>query len=376
MITRSFWVTILTLATLSSVIPRALAGPGEARAMLQMADNSRRTGYIQNSNEQAILFSTDEGVPGQTIALNQVKIAFLEANETMAPARQLYNRADFKGAAAEFGRVAEEFKTIAFIPDNFACEARYYQLDCLRKVGDFKAMAALMASQVTKNIATKLNANYQRPFQFLTIWATFGSGNLDSLKTVVDNAQAPVIGDMKLLGAPVWQKMSLSELSQIAYLRGRFFEKEGKTREALEDYWRTATLTQGNDPAIRNLAIEAAMVLLKANPKIADGPENNPALWELQSTAWVYKKVFNKGEVPLGFGEYAIKPQMPEVPTLKPKNTEQAPADAKPADAGSKPGDAKPAAAPPGEAKPAAAPPANGKPAPTKASPPEKPAAK
>ncbi|MEZ5433381.1 MAG: hypothetical protein R3F31_19910 [Verrucomicrobiales bacterium] len=95
--------------------------------------------------------------------------------------------------------------------------------------------------------------------------------------------------------------MSLSELSQIAYLRGPFFfffEKEGKTREALEDYWRTATLTQGNDPAIRNLAIEAAMVLLKANPKIADGPENNPALWELQSTAWVYRRYSTKEKSP------------------------------------------------------------------------------
>lgn len=355
---------LLAAVLLSPTAPSVLqAAPGEARAMIQLPDNSRRTGFIQNSNEQAIQFSTDQGVPGQAFALNQIKIAFLEANEIMASGRQAYNRADYKTAATEFGRVSDEYKTLAFIPDNFACEARYYQLDCLRRLGDLKAMADLQASPVTKNIPTKLNETYRRPFQFLGIWAAVGADQWDSIKGIVANAQVPVTGDMKMLSAPVWQKMSLGELSQMAYLRGKILEKEGNTRAALDDYWRAATLTQGNDPAVRNLAIQGAMGILKANPKIAAGPENNPALWELQSAAWVYKKAFNKGEAPLGFGEYAIKPQMPEVPMVKAQAPEE--------DAAAKPTETAPPADPkaaPKAADPKAAAPADAK----KAEPPAK----
>lgn len=333
----------------------------ETPVTLGLIEGGNPQGYVQNSNDQGILFATAPGGAGQMVTYDKIRgegieklIRFEERAEVLGGPRALFSAGSYNEAAEAFGKVARDYAIILGGPQNFASEALFYQIESLKRAGQYAAMAPLVNSPAAATIKTKLSPSYARASEFHKLWAILGQGDFAGLKTALEIYQEPQTGSAKLLPAPGFKKLPASELAQIAFLRGKVFESEGAKDKALEDYYRTFTLAYGNDVLLSKLAMGAAMLIQKEDPRIAQ--ENKAALLQMQSIAYLYSRRFGKDSMPAQFQAFAVRPEVPKAPEQKP--TEEA----KPAEGGAPADGAKPAEGD-GKAKGAPAAPAEAKPA-------------
>ncbi|MBP6784649.1 MAG: hypothetical protein KA152_12725 [Verrucomicrobiales bacterium] len=349
----------------AAIFPAGLkAQVRETPVTLGLVEGGNPQGYIQNANDQGILFATAPGGPGQLVTYDKIRgegldklIRFEERNEVLGTPRALFAAGRYDEAAAAFGKVVADYAIILAAPQNFASEALFYQIESIKRSGKYTLLADLVKLPAAVTITTKLVDTYKRPFEFQKLWALLGANDMAGLKAALEAYQEPVTGEAKLLKTPNFKKLPSSELAQIAYLRAKVYDSEGLKEKSLEDYYRAFTLGHGSDVLLAKLAMGAAMVIQKEDPKIAK--ENRLALTQMQSIAYLYSKRFGKDTMPADFQAFAVRPVIPkEKPEPKPEEKGGA---AKPADGAAKPADgtAKPAD---GTAKPAdgAAKPAGG----------------
>lgn len=339
----------MKLPSLSFLIALAILPAGleaqqvrETPATLGLVEGGNPQGYIQGSNDQGVIFSTAPGGTGQLVAYNRIRgegleklIRLEERTEVLGPPRGLYSAGNYAEAAEAFGKVARDYAIVINAPQNFASEALFYQLESLKRAGLYQAMAPIVKFPVANTINTKLADAYKRPFEFHKLWALFGENDLAGLKTALEVYQEPQTGSGKLLKAPNFKKLPPEELAQLAFLRGKVYDAEGNKENALEDYYRCFTLAYGNDVLLSKLAMGAAMLIQREDPRMAK--ESPQAIAQMQSIAYFFSRRFGKDSMPPAFQQYAVKPELPKPAAAE---SEEAPAEkpaegdaAKPADA-------------------------------------------
>ena len=309
--------TISTLLLGAALMPLALQGQvRETPVTLGLLEGGNPQGYVQNSNDQGILFATAPGGAGQMVTYDKIRgegieklIRFEERAEVLGTPRALFAAGQYAEAAEAFGKVARDYAFILGGPQNFASEALFYQIESLKRAGQYAAMAPLVNSPAAATITTKLVPSYARHFEFHRLWAILGQ-DVAALKTALETYQEPQTGDAKLLKSPNFKKLPPIEVSQLAFLRAKVYEAEGAKDKALEDYYRCFTLAYGNDVLLSKLAMGAAMLIQKEDPRIAQ--ENKPAINQMQSIAYLYSRRFGTDGMPAEFKAFAVKPVLPK----------------------------------------------------------------
>lgn len=342
-------VALALLACLSSfstrLAPQSHAqAPQSLRTQITLSDDRRQVGILINSSEQGIAFALQEGAQASQIPYTGLKaVDFPDAGQYMQTARNAYLAGDWEMAEASMAQIADAFPQAAMVANSFATEARYYQIDSLRRLGRYSDIGRLFATPTGKAMEFALNDVFDQQVALLRLWAFYGAGNIAQLGTELEAYFQPQVGDTKMLpDAQFRDGIAENDLVQLAFLRGKVNEAAGKTAQALEDYYRAFTLTHANRNFLANEAMSAAMKLHAADADVNDKPTK---LWALQSVAFVYKNVFNKGDIDASLADYAVKPELPQTaaPAKASEEPPAAPAPEKPADAGEKP--AEPAAA-------------------------------
>ncbi|NLT69559.1 MAG: hypothetical protein GXX91_02545 [Verrucomicrobiaceae bacterium] len=311
-------LTLLTgLALLPCVFPNPLAGQvRETPVTLGLVQGGNPQGYIQGSNEQGILFATASGGAGQLMPYARLRgegldklIRYEERTEVLGTPRALFAAGKYEEAAAAFGKVATDYAILYAAPQNFASEALFYQMESLRRAGQYGSLAELVKRPGAATIDRVLVDSYKRPYALIRLWALFGAGDTAGLKEALAGYQEPVTGPTELLPAPNFKKMPANEMAQVAFLRANVHESDGAGDKALEDYYRSFTLANGNDVRLSKLAMEAAMRIQKEDPLLAAG--NGKALIRMQSIAFVFTQRFGKDALPAEFQEFAVRPDVP-----------------------------------------------------------------
>ncbi len=327
----------------------------ETSATIALATGANPQGVIQGANAQGIIFSSVSGQPGKLVPYSSIRGEGLDKlvrigarNEFLGNPRALFAAGNYVEAAAEFGKVSDAFAFLIALPKSFAVEARFFQIESLRRAGALAEITPLLQTPAAKAITTGLGKNYQRSHVFHKLWGIYGEKKMDELKAALESYQVPVSGQMKLLSEPNFKEdLPTSELVQLAFLRAKLYAAAGENKKALDDYYRVITLTFGNDSFLAKQSMGAAMVIQKADPKLPGGNDKG-TLRRMQSITYLYGKNF--GAMPPAFKEYNVRPDVPKQIEAEVEKPKAAPEDAKKA----VPKDAKkPAAAP---KKPAAAP--------------------
>lgn len=339
----------------------------ETPVTLALVEGGNPQGYVQGTNDQGVLFATSPGGQAQLVPYERIRgeglqklIRFEERAELLGTPRALFSAGQYNEAAEAYGKVARDYAIILSGPQNFASEALFYQIESLKRAGQYAALAPLVNSPAAGTILTKLTEAYKRPFEFQKLWAFLGQNDFAGLKAALEPYQEPQTGDAKLLKSPNFVKLPPNEISQIAFLRAKVYESEGAKDKALEDYYRSFTLAYGNDILLSKLSMGGAMLIQKDDPRIAE--KNQNALNQMQSIAYFFGRRFGKESMPAQFQAFAVKPVLPKQAPPAPKKEETpAAGGAKPAD-GATPADAKgKGAAPAAPAAPADAPKADAK---------------
>lgn len=346
------------LFALLVVLPAA-AQVRETPAVIGLVQGGSPQGFIQGTNDQAILWSTQSGARGNPIPYTDIKgegldkaIRYDERDEMLADARALFRDGDYSAAAAAFGKVAQDYQIIINGPQNFASEALFYQAESLLRAGQYAALAEVVNAPAARTIETKLDDRYKRNFEFHKLWALLGQNKFDDLAAALEIYQEPVTGDAKLLPSPNFKDLPPTELAQLSYLRGKVFEAKGEKEKALDDFYRTFLLSYGNETLLAKLAMGASMQIHKADPLLER--ENAQAIAHMQSVAYFFSKRFGKDTMPADYQAFAVRPVMTTLVNEAPaeEEAEAAEGESAPAPAeGEKPEEAAPDAAPEGEAK-------------------------
>lgn len=285
----------------------------ETPATLALVQGGNPQGFIQNSNDQGVFFASSSNGQAQLVPYSNIRgegldklIRLEERNERLSAPRQLYADGHYAEAAEAFGQVARDYAILLGIPKNFASEALFYQIDSLKRAGQYPALAALVNSPAAATILSKLPEAYHRPFEFHKLWALYGQKDFAALKEALAAYEEPVLGSDKLLKAPNFKNLPANELAQLAFLRGKVYDSEGAKDKALDDFYRTLTLAFGNDALLAKLAMGAAMVIQKEDPQVAQ--ENSPARKQMESLAYLFENRFGKDAMPEQFRAFSAKP--------------------------------------------------------------------
>lgn len=305
----------------------------ETQVTLGLESGGNPQGFIQNSNDQGILFATSSGSQGNLVTYDQIRgegldklIRYQERVEVLAQARALFSAEQYTDAAAAFGQVARQYAIILNAPQNFASEALFYQAESLRRSGRYNLLAQVMNSQAARTLETKLGERYQKDVEFMKLWALYGEEKFDELKSAIAGYEQPVTGDEKLLATPNFTKQPSSHLAQLAFLRAKVYDQAGEKTKARDDYYRAFTLAYGNDPLMGKLAMGQSMLHLADDPALEN--PNSSAAAEMQSLAYMFSVRFGRDSIPEQFQKYAERPAitLPQPAEAAAPATEEAPA--------------------------------------------------
>ncbi|MCF6313331.1 MAG: hypothetical protein L3J39_12860 [Verrucomicrobiales bacterium] len=291
------------------------------KVTLLMTDGKQQNGFIQDSNAKQLLFAVNAQGKGDAINRTSVKsIRFREEAKLMARGRQAFRQSAYEAAAKIFGKVATDYAGIAALKDNFASEASFYQMECLRRLGKYEELAPILASKAGKTIASTQDKLFGEQLKLMKMWAAYSAGKWDMVKAGMKFYQVPQVGDAKMLPAPVFKKMAKPTMIQLSFLRGKMYEQEKKLGLALEDYYRAFTITYGNQPTLAKQAMLAALAIQAADPKLKDLQTN---IWQLQGLAYYFKNGVGGGDIPAEYEQYAVLPDMPVRKPVEVKKEEQ-----------------------------------------------------
>ncbi|MFK5923747.1 MAG: hypothetical protein QM496_16335 [Verrucomicrobiota bacterium] len=292
-----------------------------AKVTMMKTDGNRETGFIQDSNNKQILFAYTAQGKGTAINRTAVKtIFFQEESNLMGRGRQAFTQGAYDAAAKIFGKVATDYEGISALKDNFASEARFFQMESLRRLGKYEELGALLATKSGKTISTTQDKLFAEKVQLMKMWAAFSANKWDVVKAGLKFYEVPQVGDAKMLPAPVFKKMPKPTMIQLSFIRGKMYEQEKKLGLALEDYYRAFTITYGNSPALANEAMLAALAIEAADPKLK---ELKGKLWQMQGLAYYYKNGVGGGEIPAEYAAYAVLPDIPVVQAAEVKKEEK-----------------------------------------------------
>jgi hypothetical protein len=219
----------LTLFSGLALLPAVLIGQvRETPVTLGLVEGGNPQGYIQNSNNQGILFATTQGGPGQLVPFERIRgegldklIRYEERNEVLGTPRALFAAGKYDEAATAFGKVAQDYAILYSAPQNFASEALFYQMESVKRAGKYSLLANLVKLPASATIGTKLVDSYKRPFEFIKLWSLFGANDIAGLKAALEAYEEPVTGQAKLLKSPNFKQLPSKEIAQLSFLRAK-----------------------------------------------------------------------------------------------------------------------------------------------------------
>jgi len=312
----NFFVPSLRLAgvfvlALSAVLPSLKADPLAVTLLLE--DGKRRIGYIANSNERALLFqATPEGGQRTAIPYTQLRgVAFTDEGDIMGPARYAYSRSNYEEAAKLFAEVADEYSFIWGIGrdllGNFACEARFFHIDCLRRLGRYSEIGDAMETKTGQALEDGIPEVLLPKLKIFRLWKHYADENWEALKSGLQTYEETLSGKKaELLRVPPFNDSDPAILVQLHFMRGKLFEAEEQKQDALNELYRAALLDYGSDHQVSEQSLQSALEIQTSDPGVA---ESQAKQMEIYAVATVFRDAYNQGDLPLRFQDYAKEPE-------------------------------------------------------------------
>lgn len=215
-----------TLIPVLAVSAIAQDEPFMVRAALVPKDGGRNAvGFIVNANNAQIEYRTIANSPTTTVsAIKDFEtIYFLEPAE-YAAAMELYNTGKYEDAKIKFAKYKEQSKFVAKIPGNYHTLSAFYELECMRKMGDLKGLSQALQSFDKEGLSRE---HHIRQMDLYVLWDAVNAESWDRVLAVSTERET--------------QKMPDYQQVQVLYCKGLALQKLNRPEEAIPAY--TAAIT-------------------------------------------------------------------------------------------------------------------------------------
>lgn len=317
-------------------LPATPAMAKSVKVTISKTDDSVITGFVVTGDANTLVISQVENAPGGArFPQNQIKSIYWDEPDDWKEGWKLWTRRDYAAASKTFEDLAKTYANLAQIEDSYGAKAKYYQLECLRRTGQYSKLMDVL-DEVK---AVQLSDGYQKQIQLFNYWGHVGKKLWEPLKLITNRFEmdaSSVPAHTVPPTTPTLRGLDASLMIQIAYMRGIATEMLAraehkaaldaldpqvpetqdlvtktwaKVKTSTTDYARVFTLTYMSDRYIAKDAMERTMAILKEDPAIKD---NYPLQKEAYALASFYKDLFGKGSVPAAYEGFLKEPKPPE----------------------------------------------------------------
>lgn len=261
----------LTVAsTLAAFVLPAVAQdapqPFQQRAYLIFEEGEAQEVWLTAASKISIRFrETERGVDTKDLAISETESIYIIEPREFSKAVDLYQARKYEEAKAAFQAVKARQKPLEALPNNFATLSAFYELECMRRLGDLEGLAAGLESFIKDPLTRE---NQLRQIEVYVFWDAVRSKSWARLDTLANE----------------WRKERLPgyQRAQVAYCHGLALEGLGKNTEALNAYNTALTAdAAGTEEIARNAALNILRIH-KADPevqlaiKLWGTPDDNP----------------------------------------------------------------------------------------------------
>lgn len=322
MTTLRFTAALLPLLAIGAFAQAPQKEPFQTPGLLINADGTGQRAWILSATKALIEFrETAVATETEKARIADFQSIFLYEPREFAEAMDLYQARKYAEAKAKFIEVKERYKSVYSLENSPAALAAFYELECLRKLGDLDGLTAALQN-FDKDPLTR--DTQMRQLELYVMWDAARAKNWESLdKLARERAETRLPGDQR---------------AQVAYCQGMALEGLQKPDEAILAYQTAMTADAGASEVVARQAALRVMAIRNEDEEVRkamrdwDKPaanKNSPGFAKLTEAAVVaglYEMTLGAGApLPTEFQEllkYRPKEEPEQVPV---KKTEEKP---------------------------------------------------
>jgi len=237
-------------------------------------------GWVVAATEKEVRYRIRKGQVDHIDArIKDFTTFYLLQDKQYTEALDLFESGKYKEALEAFQKYKVISKPVAQLPNNYHTLAGYYELECLRNIGDLQGLATALQSFIKKPL---LREDHLRQLDLYVMW---------------DAVRAEDWGRVVAIGAEMDEVQLIdSQRVQVGYCKGLGLQKLNRTREALNEYGIAISIDAGGS---RTLSQQAAINSLQI---YFDDPEVQVAIknWKIpdeNKNSFGYARLLEAGKL-------------------------------------------------------------------------------
>ncbi len=240
------------LATSAAVCAQQAAQPFQIESLLIEKEGAFQKAWIVAATKTSIRYKEAEIAVGTRDArISDYGAIYLYEPKDYTAALDLYQARKYAEAKDAFAKVRDRCKSISALPDNPSTLAAFYEMECMRRLGDLDGLNAALGKFIKDPLTRETNL---RQLELYVIWDAVRTKSWDRVEILAkERAATKLPGDQR---------------AQVAYCHGLALEGLERPEEALGAY---AIAMTADAAATEELARESALRTLaihKADPQV------------------------------------------------------------------------------------------------------------
>jgi tetratricopeptide (TPR) repeat protein len=274
-----FSAILAPLLVLGSVAPAQQAS-FQTPALLIEEEGAFQKVWLTAATKTSIRYRETEMATDTVDAkISDFKGLYLFEPAEFSEAMDLYQARKYEEAKAKFAIIKERFKPVQPLENSHAAQAAFYEMECMRRLGDLEGLAAALQ----KFIKGPLTREWQlRQLELYVIWDAVRTKSWERVDILAkERATARMPGDQR---------------AQVAYCHGLALEALQRPEEALFAYSTAMTADFGASEEIARQSALRVLAIHMANPAVLnaikvwgteDENKNSKGYSDLQEAACV-----------------------------------------------------------------------------------------
>lgn len=239
--------------------------PFQTPVLLVKQDGSFQKVWAVAATKTAIRFrETEVSVDTVDARISDFASIYQYEPADFAAALDLYQSRQYAEAKEKFIAVKERFKPMSQMADNYSTLAGFYELECLRRLGNLEGLSTALQSFIKDPISQETRLCQ---LELYIIWDAVRTKSWDRVDAMCrERANSKLPGDQR---------------SQVAYCHGLALEELGRSRDALIAYQTAMTADAGateeiaRQSSLRVLGILKNDVAVQTAMKLWETPDQN-----------------------------------------------------------------------------------------------------
>lgn len=274
---------ILSLLLLALAIPAFAQGAFQTEAILSKPDDGGTfSAWILATTKTHIRYKTTaistDFIDAPILSFATV---FLVEPPDYAEANDLYESRKYEEAREKFAEIKDKYRPLASLPDNFHTLAAFYEMECLRHLGNYEGLAEMLKGF----IKTPLTRDHQlRQLDLYVMWEAVRVQEWDRVLLISSQRDAEAL--------PGYQR------AQVAFCKGLALDNLDRGREAVIEYSVAMTADSGASEIITQQSAMKALSVYHRDPEVQvaiqnwgteDENKNSPGFTRLTEAAALAK---------------------------------------------------------------------------------------